>query len=165
MTRVSTTLITRAICAWDWLTRAGDSTFSLPRSSGIAKTGFNDFGATQAPTRAQRDNFGGTFQYQTAVGRLFLTNGVRVEQNGSFGRAVVPRSSAAYLLRRGSGRLGATKLKFNFGLGIEEPNFTESFSPDPTFLGNLDLRPERTRSFDFGIEQRLLNDRMKVEVN
>jgi len=135
--------------------------FEWDRENGF----LNDFAFTQAPTRAQRDNFGGTFQYQMAIGRFFLTNGVRVEQNGSFGRAVVPRSSAAYLLRRGSGRLGATKLKFNFGLGIKEPNFTESFSPDPHFLGNPDLRPERTSSLDFGLEQRLLNDRMKVEVN
>src|SRR5207247_4652581 len=103
--------------------------------------------------------------YQMAIGRLLLANGVRLEQNCSFGRAVLPRSSAACLLRRGTGRLGASKLKFNFGLGIKEPNFTESFSPDPHFLGNPDLRPERTRSFDFGVEQRLLNDRMKAEVN
>src|SRR5436190_11716156 len=121
--------------------------FEWDRENGF----LNDFAATQAPTRAQRDNFGGTFQYQMAVGRFFLTNGVRVEQNGSFGRAVIPRSSAAYLLRRNSDRLGATKLKFNFGLGIKEPNFTESFSPDPHFLGNLDLRPERTSSLDFGL--------------
>src|SRR5205807_4776214 len=81
--------------------------FEWDRENGFLK----DFASTQAPTRAQRDNFGGTFQYQMAIGRFFLTNGVRVEQNGSFGRAVVPRSSAAYLLRRGSGRLGATKLR------------------------------------------------------
>jgi vitamin B12 transporter len=135
--------------------------FEWDRENGF----LDDFASTQAATRAQRDNFGGTFQYQMAIGRFSMTNGVRVEQNGSFGRAVIPRSSAAYLLRRGSGRLGATKLKFNFGLGIKEPNFTESFSPDPNFLGNPHLRPERTRSFDFGVEQRLLNDRMKVEVN
>src|SRR5207247_10387744 len=140
--------------------------FPTRRSSDLDReNGFlNDFAFTQAPTRAQRDNFGGTFQYQMTIGRFFLTNGVRVEQNGSFGRAVVPRSSAAYLLRRGSGRLGETKLKFNCGLGIKEAKFTESFSPDPHFLGNPDLRPERTRSLDFGLEQRLLNDRMKVEV-
>jgi outer membrane cobalamin receptor len=56
-------------------------------------------------------------------------------------------------------------LKFNFGLGIKEPSFTESFSPEPGFLGNPNLRPERTRSFDFGVEQRLWNDHAKVEVN
>ena len=114
---------------------------------------------------ATRNNFGGTFQHQVALGRLFLSNGVRVEHNGSFGNTIVPRSSAAFLLRQGSGLLGASKLKFNFGLGFEEPTFTESFSPDPSFLGNPNLRPIRTRSFDFGVEQRLWNDKAKVEVN
>lgn len=118
-----------------------------------------------ASTHAQRDNFGGTFQDQMVLGRFVISNGVRVEDNGSFGRAVVPRSSAAFLLRQGAGVLGATKLKFNFGMGIKEPNFTESFSPDTSFLGNPNLRPERSRSFDFGVEQRLWNDHAKVELN
>ncbi len=118
-----------------------------------------------APTRAQRDNFGGMFQHQAIFGRLFLSNGFRVEDNGSFGRTIVPRSSAAYLLRQSSGLFGATKLKFNFGLGIKEPTFIESFSPSPFFAGNPNLRPERARTFDFGVEQRFWNDRAKLEVN
>jgi vitamin B12 transporter len=32
-------------------------------------------------------------------------------------------------------------------------------------MGNKSLRPERNRSFDFGIEQRLWDDRAKLEVN
>jgi vitamin B12 transporter len=117
------------------------------------------------PTHALRDDFGGTFQYQTIFGKLFLSNGVRVEGNSSFGEAVIPRSSAAYLLRQSSGTLGTTKLKFNFGLGIKEPSFIESFSPEPAFLGNPHLRPERVRGFDFGVEQRFWSDRGKLELN
>jgi vitamin B12 transporter len=71
----------------------------------------------------------------------------------------------AYLLRQSSGDFGATKLKFNFGLAFKEPTLVELFSPDPFFMGNPRLRPERNRSFDFGVEQRILNDRAKVEVN
>ena len=119
----------------------------------------------QPPTQARRDNFGWTFQHQIIWGRLSLSNGVRVEDNDSFGTSVVPRSSAAYLLRQGKGFFATTKLKFNFGLGIKEPKFTESFSPVPSFKGNPDLRPERARSFDFGIEQRFWRDRGKLEIN
>ena len=36
-------------------------------------------------------------------------------------------------LRQGGGEMGATKLKFNFGLGINEPTFVESFSTSPFF--------------------------------
>jgi outer membrane cobalamin receptor len=110
-------------------------------------------------------DFGGVLQYQAIIGRLSLTNGFRVEDHSLFGRTVNPRSSVAYLLRQGGGNFGATKLKFNFGLGFKEPSIVDLFSPDPEFLGNPQLRPERDRSFDFGVEQRVWNDRAKVEIN
>lgn len=118
-----------------------------------------------AEVNAQRDNFGWVFQHQALWARLFLTTGLRIEDNDSFGTAVIPRSSLAYFLRRGSGLLGTAKLKFNFGLGIKEPTLDESFSPGPFTLGNPELAPERTRSFDFGVEQRFWWDRGKLEVN
>ena len=118
-----------------------------------------------APAPVPVDDFGGVFQYQAIIGRLSLTNGFRVEDHSLFKKTVTPRSSAAYLLRRGGNNFGTTKLKFNFGLAFKEPNLVELFSPDPFFLGNPHLRPERNRSFDFGVEQRLLDDRAKVEIN
>jgi vitamin B12 transporter len=117
------------------------------------------------PTHHELDDVGGVFQYQVLIGRVSLTNGFRVEGHSTFGKTVIPRSSAAYLLRRGGAGFGATKLKFNFGLGFKEPSLVQLFSPDPTFLGNPRLRPERDRSFDFGIEQRVWNDRAKAEIN
>lgn len=117
------------------------------------------------PTRAKRNNFGGTFQDQAIWGRLVLANGFRVEDNGSFGTTIVPRTSASYFIRDHGKAFGATKLKFNFGLGFKEPTFIQSFSPDPFFPGNPNLRPERSRSFDYGVEQRFWDDRAKLELN
>jgi outer membrane cobalamin receptor len=136
--------------AFDW---DGEHAFIADRLAGTT------------PTRAERNNFGGTFQDQAIWGRLVLTNGFRVEDNGSFGRTVVPRTSASYLIRQHGETFGATRLKFNFGLGIKEPTFTQSFSPSPSFPGNPNLRPERARSFDYGIEQRFWGDRAKLELN
>jgi len=55
---------------------------------------------------------------------LFATAGVGFEKNAVFGFAATPRVSAAYYLRRPSvdGFFGDSKLKFNFGKGIEEPS-------------------------------------------
>ncbi|MGH9649164.1 MAG: TonB-dependent receptor plug domain-containing protein, partial [Terriglobales bacterium] len=116
-------------------------------------------------TEAQRNNFGYVLQWQGIWQRVFLTLGTRVEDNASFGTSVVPRASLALFPRAGGTRLGATKLKFNFGLGIKEPSLFESFSPSPFARGNPDLLPERTRSFDFGVEQRFWYDRGKIELN
>jgi len=121
--------------------------------------------ASGTAVNARRDNFGWVFQWQGLWRKVFVTVGGRVEDNESFGTAAVPRVSLAYFLRQGGTRLGATKLKFNFGLGIKEPSLLESFSPGPFVFGNSALVPERTRSFDFGVEQRFWFERGKLEVN
>ena len=116
-------------------------------------------------TRARRNNFGYTFQDQTLWGRLSLGNGVRIDDNGSFGTVVVPRSSLAYQVRSGAGFVGATTLKFNFGLGVKEPSFLESFANTPYFVGNPNLVPERARTLDFGVEQRFWQGRGRLELD
>jgi len=75
----------------------------------------------------------------------------------------VPRVSTSVLVHPGHDAFGETRLKFNAGLGVKEPNMLESFSPSPFGLGNPDLLPERTRSVDIGVEQRLAGDRAKIE--
>ncbi len=121
--------------------------------------------AQDPATRARRDNFGYTFQDQMLLGRLSLGNGVRIDDNGSFGTVVVPRSSLAYQLRSGGGFWGATTLKFNFGLGVKEPSFLESYANSPYFVGNPNLAPERTRTLDYGVEQRFLEGRGRLELD
>ena len=49
------------------------------------------------------------------------------------------------------------------GRGIKEPLFIQSYSPSPSFLGNPDLAPERSRGFDVGFEQRFAGDRAAIE--
>jgi outer membrane cobalamin receptor len=111
----------------------------------------------------RRNNYGVTVQHQHVSRWFALTTGVRAERNEHFGTAVVPRLSAAVFLRSGSGNIGATKLKANFGRGIKEPSLRQSFSLSLFDLGNPNLKAERARTFDAGFEQRLFDDRMKVE--
>jgi vitamin B12 transporter len=113
---------------------------------------------------ASRNNVGLTVQHQAMWPRLFLTGGLRVEHNDSFGSAVVPRASAAYIARRSAGLLGSTRLKASAGLGIKEPTLLQSFSASPFFLGNPDLEPERSRTLDAGIDQHLFGDRATIEL-
>jgi vitamin B12 transporter len=121
--------------------------------------------AQDPATRARRDNFGYTFQDQTLWGRLSLGNGVRIDDNGSFGTVIVPRSSLAYQVRNGGGFFGATTLKFNFGLGVKEPSFLESYAKSPYFVGNPNLAPERTRTLDYGVEQRFWEGHGRLELD
>ena len=111
-----------------------------------------------------RDNFGASAQYQMLWPRVFVILGGRVEHNDSFGTAAVPRVTVVYVARRSSAAIGETQLKANAGSGIKEPTMLESFSISPFFRGNPDLRPERSRSAEVGIEQRFAHDRAKLEL-
>jgi vitamin B12 transporter len=115
-------------------------------------------------TSPSRNNVGFTIQEQALWSRVFVTGGLRVEHNDSFGSAVVPRGSVAFVVHRSSGFLGETKIKASAGLGIKEPTLVQSFSTSPFFLGNPDLDPERSRTFDAGVEQRFMADRARVEL-
>ena len=55
-------------------------------------------------------------------------------------------------------------MKASAGRGIKEPTLIQSFSRIAVLLGNPDLEPERSRTVDVGIEQRLSNDRVKLEL-
>ncbi len=114
-------------------------------------------------TEAARDNVGASIQHQMVWRRLSASVGGRLERNSSFGVAAVPRVSAVYTVRQHAGRVGDTRVRAATGLGIKEPTILQSFSLSPFFRGNPDLRPERSRSVEAGIEQRLLADRVKLE--
>jgi vitamin B12 transporter len=100
-----------------------------------------------------RDNKAGYIQGQFDwKKRLFLTAGFRVDGNSTFGTEVTPRVSAAYLVP-----FSETKFRTAYGEGIKEPSFIENFGDGSSFtIGNRDLKPERTRSWEVGFDQPLL---------
>ena len=117
-------------------------------------------------THARRNNQAGFLEARLAGRqRLSALAGVRAEANDSFGTRVVPRLGASFLLRRGSGPWGSTRLYSSYGLGIKEPSFLQSFSQDPCFPGNPGLRPERSQTFLAGIEQTWAGDRLQLDLN
>jgi vitamin B12 transporter len=117
-----------------------------------------------------RDNYSTMLQAHGSIGhRLFTTFGVGLEHNSFFGFAATPRVSLAYYLRKttNAGIFGETKLKFNFGKGIKEASTLEQAGALITILTPAQIQqydvgpigPERSRTFDFGLEQRLWNGR------
>ena len=118
----------------------------------------------QTTTANSRDNFGIAAQQQMLWPRFFARVSARIEHNANFGTDLVPGGTVVYVARTGAGAIGETRLKASAGTGIKEPTMLESFSISPFFLGNLDLKPERARGVEAGIDQRLARDRAKVEV-
>jgi vitamin B12 transporter len=117
-----------------------------------------------------RDNYSTMLQGHGSIAhRLFTTFGVGLEHNSFFGFAATPRVSLAYYVRKPSntGMFGETKLKFNFGKGIKEASTFEQAGAlvdilSPTLISQYNvgpIGPERSRTYDFGLEQRLWNGR------
>jgi vitamin B12 transporter len=113
---------------------------------------------------AARDNFGVSVQDQMLWRRLFVTIGGRIERNESFGTHAAPRATAVYVARQSSTAFGDTRIKASAGTGIKEPSMLESFDTSFFAMGNPDLKPERSRSAEVGIEQRLASDRAKLDL-
>jgi vitamin B12 transporter len=122
-----------------------------------------------------RNNFSTSLEGHGSIGhRFFATFGGGFEHNSFFGFAATPRVSLAYYLRKPSkvGLLRETKLKFNFGQGIKEASTLEQASALVNFLTPQQIAqfnvqpigPERSRTFDFGVEQRLWNGRAALGI-
>lgn len=124
-------------------------------------------------------NFSYTGEIHGSLGsRLYATLGAGVEDNAVFGVVPTPRVSLAYYLvrPRSSGRLSGTKIKANYGQGIKEADaFSESSSlfdllsqlPNgPQLISQFHvapIRPERSNSYDVGVEQLAWNGRAKLD--
>ncbi|HUE42147.1 MAG TPA: TonB-dependent receptor [Candidatus Sulfotelmatobacter sp.] len=140
------------------------------------ENGFTNSNGSLSP--ADRNNYSTFLQANGNIGhRLFATAGVGFENNAVYGFAVTPRVSLAYYLRRPAHQefFGDTKLKFNFGKGITEPSIFNQGASLFALLSGVDggagiiandhispVGPERSRSFDFGVEQNLLQNRARL---
>ena len=120
--------------------------------------------------------------------RLFLTGALRFDDNSAFGEnfnaTVYPKASASWLLSEEpffkKGKLLSTlRLRGAFGVSGQQPGTTDAlryYSPvagkragvgltGVTFgnLGNVDLKPERSRELELGFDASMLNERVSLE--
>jgi vitamin B12 transporter len=87
---------------------------------------------------------------------LVLTLGVRHDEHSEFSGHTTYRGTASYLFADTGTRLHASA-----GTGFRAPTLFELY--DPTY-GNPDLKPEKSVSFDIGVEQSLLDGRMTIDL-
>lgn len=89
------------------------------------------------------------FQDQLNVeNTLFITAGLRYDDNQKFGSITTYRIAPAYFIAATN-----TKIKATYGNGFKAPSLFNLF--DPAF-GNPELKPEKSKGWDFGFEQYFL---------
>ena len=81
---------------------------------------------------------------------LLLVFGARYDSHSQFGTELSPKASLTYSLHEDF------RLKGSFGKGIRAPSIFELYIESPTkeslILPNLDLVPEKSESYEFGLE-------------
>ena len=100
-----------------------------------------------------RDQNGAFAEYQGAFSdALFVTAGIRYDDNDDFGSETTYRVSGAYLIPAGNGEI---KLKTTYGTGFRAPSLSEiAYNNDPSrafppALG-FELDAEKSEGFDVG---------------
>ncbi len=113
--------------------------------------------------------------------KLYLTGAIRVDNNSAFGKdfdfVAYPKVSASYVLAEGrTGRLNALKLRAAYGQSGQQPEdfaALRSYLPVtggdggpaviPQFVGNPDLKPERSTEVEVGFEAGLFDDKLAID--
>jgi hypothetical protein len=120
--------------------------------------------------------------------RLFVTGALRFDDNSAFGKnfdaTVYPKASVSWLMSEEPffhvGALNTLRFRAAFGVSGQQPGTTDAIrfynsvsgkkggvgTTGVTFgsLGNLDLKPERSREFEVGLDAGLFKDRLSVEL-
>jgi vitamin B12 transporter len=85
----------------------------------------------------------------TPVERLAITGGIRHDDDEAFGGRTTFGANAAYTLPTG------TTLRGSYAEGFKAPTLYQLYAP---FYGTPTLDPETARSWDAGVEQKLIGD-------
>src|SRR5688572_812686 len=112
----------------------------------------SNFSATESRFVARRRN-DGLYLQVLGAGTFSYTMGARLEDNERFGRFTTYRVGAAYRIDEG------TRLRASVGTAFKAPTFLEHFTTAFT-TGNAALDPERSTSWEAGIERSLAGERL-----
>ncbi|HEX6615663.1 MAG TPA: TonB-dependent receptor, partial [Gemmatimonadales bacterium] len=120
--------------------------------------------------------------------RLYVTGALRFDDNSAFGKnfdaTVYPKASVSWLMSEEPffhvDALNTLRFRAAFGVSGQQPGTTDAIrfynsvsgkkggvgTTGVTFgsLGNLDLKPERSREFEVGLDAGLFKDRLSVEL-
>jgi vitamin B12 transporter len=87
---------------------------------------------------------------------LALNVNMRLDDNSAFGTFFTYRAGAAYRLP------SQTRVRASLGRAFKAPTFCEQFCDAPFVVGDSSLSPERSTSWEIGVEQAMADGRLSV---
>ncbi len=140
--------LTAAPAPWTTVTTGASVEWQDERS---ASESWSEFGVSTSAFDARRVSGGVYAQVQMMPVRgITLVLGSRIDRSDMFGTFFSYRGGVSHRLA------GGTRARASLGRGFKEPTFFEQFADDPFARGNPALRPERSRSWEVGLEQEVL---------
>ena len=118
----------------------------------------SDFGVSSGKSASERSNRAAFLHASGALLDVAYALGGRVEDNERFGTSATWQAGLSWSVPGANG----TRLRAAAGRAIKEPTFVENFSTGFA-VGNPDLDPEHSRSWELGVEQVALEERLQVK--
>ena len=127
-------------------------------STNFEQRGDVGFGDPNQDQEMTVNSFIADFQGRS-IDRLTWLLSARYDDNSDFDSAASGRLSLAYTVN------DTTLVRANVGTGRKAPTFIERFGFFPgQFVGNPDLKPEKSKSYDLGIDQLLFDEALELQL-
>ncbi len=90
---------------------------------------------------------------------MFVNAGARIQQSNTFGTEFTPRAAVTFKLP------AKTYFRLSGARGIKEPELIDNFGQTSFYVGNPNLKPETTDSFEAGLFREWFSQRLRTEVS
>jgi vitamin B12 transporter len=125
----------------------------------VSNFGFGEDSSVTAPVDHERRNVGVFLQALVApVDGWTLSGGVRLDEDEAFGQFLTTRAGIVRRLNE------ATRLRASYGTAFKTPTLEETYGNSAFSIGDPELDPERSESWEIGAERSFLDDRVVAAV-
>lgn len=120
--------------------------------------GLLDFGFAQMPTDfdLDRTTYSAFTEVEVFLGAFSLQSGLRADMPEDFSNRISPNIGLKYQLPNLN-----SNLRMNWGKGFKLPSFFALGNP---IVGNAEIKPETSETFELGLDTNILNDKGQVNV-
>jgi outer membrane receptor protein involved in Fe transport len=187
--RVSTNMTSKTSVGAQFFRDLSRGQFATGRGLAVGSETITDAATTEGSEQTVESRSLGTY-VEEEIGwkeHLFITGALRFDDNSAFGEnfdaTTYPKGSISWLMSEepffNVGFINVLRLRGALGLSGQQPGTNDArrfFTPvagkragtgetgvDLTNLGNPDLKPERSRELELGLDVTLFNNRMSIE--
>jgi vitamin B12 transporter len=148
---------------WSWQSdiQIGENGLSMAferENTDFSQTGDATFGDPNQDQRMSVNSVIADFRGKS-IGSVSWLLSARYDENSDFDNALTGRLALSYAVT------DTTRIRSSLGTGQKAPTFIERFGFYPgQFIGNPDLKPETSTSFDAGIDQQWFDGGLAVQL-